>query len=64
MGGGGYWENVSDKRFWDKVLSQGNDSGNREEKTDLTVDDVFNVQWLNVIFIYVQSILHLLLRRT
>lgn len=44
MGGGGYWENASDKRFWDKVLSQGNDSGNREEKTDLTVDDVFNVQ--------------------
>ena len=36
----------------------------RGEKTDLTVDDVFNVQWLNVSFIYVQSILHLLLRRT
>ena len=41
MGGGGYWENASDKRFRDKILNQGND---REEKTDLTVDDVFNVQ--------------------
>lgn len=44
MGGGGYWENASDKRFWDEILNQGNDSGNSEEKTDLTVDDVFNVQ--------------------
>lgn len=60
---GGYWGKWLDKRFWDKVLSQGNDSEDREEKTDLTVDDVFNVQMVKCYLYYVQVCL-LLLRRT